>query len=212
MDPLAKWNSAPHTAKISSGRLSSSVAQGEGRCPPPAASGTSPRASSWSIAAAGSAATASTLATAVSAIIANTTDVPRKGAVARITRLIAPFPRWNRASLRPARRAKRHGPTTPSDMAARVGPMVVPARAPTTPAAATDQKCGDSGITRQVAVTTSTAPARSARLLCTASTMAPSGVCDTSPTRPPQESARPMLASSQACSVNRITARYAPSP
>ena len=130
-------------------------------------------------------------------------SVPKTGAVARIATLMTPLPRWNSDSFRPARRATRAGPTMPSEIAARQGPIVVPARPPTTPAAATGQNRGASGMTRHVAVTTATAPAISARFCRSASTTAPSGVCDARPTRPPNESARPMLAGSQACSVRR---------
>src|SRR3712207_6987654 len=72
-------------------------------------------------------------------MVQNRTALPRKGAASRIARLIAPSPRWNSASFRPARRAKRPGPTTPREMAASVGPMVTPASAPTSPAMDTDQ-------------------------------------------------------------------------
>ncbi len=109
--------------------------------------------------------------------------------------------------MRPARRANRAGPTMPREMAASVGVIAVPASAPTVAAAATGQKCGASGITRQVAVTTTTAPASSRRLARVASTSSPIGVWDSRPTSPPIESARPMLASSQACSVSRYTPR-----
>ena len=155
----------------------------------------------------GTASAARTLAAPVTAIIQNRTGVPRKGAVARITRFTPAFPKWNSDSLRPDRRAKRAGPTMPREMAASVGVIAVPASAPTTAAAATGQKRGASGITRQVAVTTTTAPASSARLARVASTRRPIGVCDKRPTSPPIESARPMLASSQACWVSRYTPR-----
>jgi hypothetical protein len=75
--------------------------------------------------------------------------------------------------------------------------------APIRPAVATDQNWGASGITRQVAVTSTTAPAMSARLARTASTSAPKGAFATSPVMAPIESAAPMLAASQACSVIR---------
>ncbi len=161
------------------------------------------RARSWSIALAGTAAAAAMVAMAVKPMVQNRTGLPRKGAASRITRLIEPSPAWNSASFRPARRAKRSGPTTPSEMAASVGPIVTPATAPTRPATATDQNRGASGTTRQVAVTTTTAPASSARLARTASTSAPRGACDTSPVSMPIESAAPMLAGSQACSAMR---------
>jgi hypothetical protein len=103
IEPLARWKKAPQTAKIISGRLASSVLQGEGRVPWPAPSGSRPRATSWSMEPRGTIHTAITLAMAVTPIIQNTTGVPRKGAVSRITTLMTPLPRWNRASLRPAR-------------------------------------------------------------------------------------------------------------
>jgi len=120
----------------------------------------------------GTAQAAPTLAAAVKPIIQNTMLVPATGAVARIIKLMAPFPKWNSDSFRPARRAKRAGPTIPSDIAARHGPIVVPASPPITPAAATGQKRGASGMSRHVAVTTTTAPASSARFARSASTMA----------------------------------------
>jgi len=81
--------------------------------------------------------------------------------------------------------------------------MVTPASAPTSPAITTVQNRGASGTTRQVAVTTTTAPAISARLARTASTSAPMGACATSPVSMPIESAAPMLAGSQPCSASR---------
>ena len=105
--------------------------------------------------------------------------------------------------MRPARRAKRSGPTMPNEIAANVGPIVTTASAPNSPAKATVQKCGENGITKQVAVTTTTAPAISARLDRTASTSAPNGACDTNPVNAPNESAAPMLAGLQPCSAKR---------
>ena len=204
IEALARWNRAPQAAKTSRGRDPSRTPQAEGRAPRAASPpGSRPRATSWSIAPAGTAAAAATLAAAVKPMDQNRTGLPRRGAASRIARLIEPSPRWNSASLRPARRAKRAGPTTPSEIAARVGPIVTPASAPTSPAAATVQNRGASGMTRQVAVTTTTAPAIRARLARTASTSAPMGACDASPVRAPIESAAPMLAGSQPCSASR---------
>jgi len=203
MAALARWKSAPHAANTSKGRLASSVLQGDRRVPCPTPSGERPRATSWSMAPSGTAQAAPVVAAAVKPIIQNTMLEPRNGAASRITRLIAPLPRWNNASFRSARRAKRAGPTTPSDIAARQGPIVVPASPPITPAAATGQNRGASGTNRHVAGTTTTAPASNARFARSASTMAPSGTCDTKPTKPPKESAKPMLAASQPCSVRR---------
>jgi len=84
-----------------------------------------------------------------------------------------------------------------------LSPSEAAASAPTSPAITTVQNRGASGITRQVAVTITTAPASSARLARTASTSAPRGACDSSPARAPIESAAPMLAGSQPCSVIR---------
>jgi len=91
----------------------------------------------------------------------------------------------------------------PSEIAASSGLTMVPARAPTTPHAATGQNRGAKGITRQVAVTTTTLAASSSRLALMRSTSAQSGPCTTSPVRPPNDNAKPMLSAFQPCSVIR---------
>ena len=157
----------------------------------------------WTIASFGIAAAAVMLARAVKTIETNSTELPKRGAVSRMIRLSVPSPEWKKASFRPFRRAKRAGPTTPSEIDASVGPMMTLASAPTRPAAETDQNCGAKGMTRQVAVITTTAPAIRARLARTASTSAPSGAWESSPVMAPIESAAPMLPGSQPCSASR---------
>jgi hypothetical protein len=137
---------------------------------------------------------------------------PEKTAPAPTTTLQAALPPWLKASFRPMRRAKAAEPTTPSVIAATVGGNTAADAPDTACIAATGQKPGASGMSRQVAVTSAAAPATSARLARSLSTSTPMGVCARRPAMAAAESATPMLASSQACRSSRYTARYAPSP
>ena len=96
----------------------------------------------------------------------------------------AALPAWLKASFRPMRRLNAARPTRPSVMAAIAGAKTAAAMPLPACSAATGQKPGKAGISRQAAVTTSAARASTARRAATASTSAPAGAWASSPATP----------------------------
>jgi len=93
MDPLARWNSAPHSANSSNGRDAATRRSAVAAVGAATAPGSSPRATAWSIASSGTASAAATLASAVRPIAQNSTGVPKMGADSRIKTFTRPLPK-----------------------------------------------------------------------------------------------------------------------
>ena len=109
----------------------------------------------------------------------------------------AALPAWLKASFRPMRRLKAARPARPSVMAAIAGAKTAAAMPLAACSAATGQKPGKAGISRQAAVTTSAARASTARRAATASTSAPAGAWASSPATPEMARTTPVCAGSQ---------------
>ena len=104
------------------------------------------------------------------------------------------FPAWLNDSLRPIRREKKRGPTTPKVIAARAGAKTepaIPVRACNTEIA---YKPGNTGIANEPAVIVNAPPMISARLAVLRSTNAPAGACATMAPIPPTAMTNPIEA------------------